>query len=52
MVKMINKRLGNDMWVEDSRVDEYLTAGHRLAKEPKKPTAAKKPEPKKKRTKK
>ena len=43
MVKMINKRFGNDMWVEESRVDEYLAAGHRLAKEPEKPTAAKKP---------
>lgn len=50
MVKMINV-LGNEMFVEKSRVDEYLAYGHKLATEPKKteksievpkPTTAKK----------
>ena len=47
MVKMIDRLTGVDMWVADSRVAEYLLAGHRLAAEP----AIEKPaEPPKKRT--
>ena len=30
MVRMINI-LGNEMWVAEDRVEEYLAAGHRLA---------------------
>lgn len=35
MVKMINKHFGNEMLVAESRVEEYLSAGHKLADEPK-----------------
>lgn len=41
MVKMIDRSTGVEMWVADSRVAEYLMAGHKLATEPaieKKPT--------------
>lgn len=31
MVKMINARLGTDMWVAEDRVEEYKAAGHKLA---------------------
>ena len=31
MVKMINKHFGNEMLVAESRVEEYLSAGHKLA---------------------
>lgn len=34
MVEMINKISGAQMWVAESRVDEYLAAGHKLAAEP------------------
>ena len=35
MVKMINALFGNEMYVADDRVEEYLAAGHKLAvKEP------------------
>lgn len=51
-VKMINT-LGNEMWVAEDRVEEYLKQGHRLPEKPKvepkkvespevKPTTAKK----------
>lgn len=43
MVKMINGLFGNEMWVAEERVKEYLAAGHKLAAIPK---------PKKKKTKK
>ena len=45
MVKMINKHFGNEMLVAESRVDEYVSAGHKLADTPKtteKPKAKKK----------
>lgn len=32
MVKFINSN-GNVMWVDESRVQEYLDAGHKLASE-------------------
>lgn len=34
MRRLINKLTGGDMWVDESRVDEYLAAGHRLAAAP------------------
>lgn len=36
MVKMINALFGNEMYVSEDRVQEYLSAGHKLADEPKK----------------
>ena len=44
MVKMINKHFGNEMLVAESRVEEYLSAGHKLADVPatkEKPKSAK-----------
>lgn len=35
MVKMINALFGNEMYVSKDRVQEYLSAGHKLADEPK-----------------
>ena len=34
MVEMINALTGSRMWVHESRVEEYLGAGHRLAPSP------------------
>ena len=34
MVRMVNRVTGSDMWVHNTRVDEYLAAGHRLATPP------------------
>lgn len=50
MVKFINSLTGGDMWVHESRVEEYKAAGHKLAAElePEKP----KEKPKAKRSKK
>lgn len=31
MVRFVNKLTGTDMWVHESRVDEYKAAGHKLA---------------------
>ena len=42
MVKMINDRFGNEMWVDDSRVNEYIVAGNRRADEPAKQNPQKK----------
>ena len=51
MVKMINARFGNVMYVAEDRVDEYLAKGNRLAVVPKpRPKPEKKPATKKKRT--
>lgn len=40
MVKLINRLTGTEMWVADSRLEEYLRAGHvpalSPAEEPKK----------------
>lgn len=45
MIKFINRVTGTEMWVADSRVEEYLAAGHKLAAAPsEKPTE---PKPKK-----
>ena len=35
MVKMVNKHFGNEMLVAESRVEEYVSAGHKLADTPK-----------------
>lgn len=35
MVKMINRHFGNEMLVAEDRVEEYLSAGHKLADSPK-----------------
>lgn len=40
MVKFINAYNGAEMWVHESRVDEYKAAGHKLAAEPQKPKPA------------
>ena len=51
MVKMINRSFGCEMWVDESRVNEYLEAGHRLASEPSKaPKTTEKPKRAKKTT--
>ena len=34
MVKFINKLTGTDMWVAEDRVEEYKSAGHKLADVP------------------
>lgn len=36
MVRMINAQFGNTMWVDESRVDEYKSLGHKLANIPNK----------------
>ena len=41
MVKMINKHFGNEMLVAESRVEEYVAAGHKLADTPKTETKPK-----------
>lgn len=45
MVKLIHRDTGGDMWVHETRVNEYLAKGHKLAPPPS-------PPPKKTRTKK
>lgn len=47
MVKFINWLTGNEMWVSDERVNEYLAAGHKIAEN----KEVKKAEPKKTRKK-
>ena len=37
---MVNKVTGSDMWVQESRLDEYLAAGHTFAVPPVKPAPA------------
>lgn len=34
MIRMVNRLTGGDMWVHESRVEEYLAAGHKLAAPP------------------
>ena len=50
MVKMINAVTGSVMFVHESRLDEYIAAGHQLAVPPVKPSTApiKRPPAKKK----
>ena len=40
MIRMINAITGSTMWVHESRLDEYLEAGHKLASPPEKPAPA------------
>lgn len=51
MIRMVNALTGSVMWVHETRLEEYLTAGHTLAVPPappepvepvKRPPAAKK----------
>ena len=42
MIKLRNARTGGDMWVHESRLDEYLAAGHTLAAAPTPPMPEKK----------
>ena len=44
MIKFVNRLSGGEMWVHESRVDEYLRAGHKLALAA---ASEKKPAPKK-----
>lgn len=37
MIKMINRTTGTEMWVHETRLDEYLEAGHKLAPAPEPP---------------
>lgn len=42
MKNLINKDLGNEMYIPDDRLEEYLRAGHTLAEEsPAKPKTRK-----------
>ena len=34
MIKLINATSGGEMWVHESRLDEYLAQGHKLAAPP------------------
>ena len=55
MIKLINWFTGNEMYVAEDRVQEYLAAGHRIAgskAEPKKATTESKPKSRKKAAKK
>ena len=47
MVKLVNRQTGGEMWVHESRVDEYLAAGHKPAAPPTPPPKAAKPAAKK-----
>ncbi len=42
MVKMINAHTGTIMWVHESRLEEYLDRGHKLAPPPPPPARPKK----------
>ena len=35
MIKLIHAVSGGEMWVHESRLEEYLAAGHKLAAPPK-----------------
>ena len=34
MIKLEHAQTGGEMWVHESRLDEYLAAGHKLAAPP------------------
>lgn len=46
MVKLVNRLTGGETWVHESRLEEYLAAGHKLAAPP--PPPEKKTAPRKK----
>ena len=53
MIRLINKTTGSTMWVHESRLDEYLEAGHQLASPPAPPAPTepvKRPPARKKKT--
>ena len=50
MVKLINALNGGDMWVHESRLEEYLAKGHKLAETPDEPPRAAAKKPRKKQT--
>lgn len=37
MIRLINRDTGGETWVHESRLEEYLKAGHRMAEPPKPP---------------
>ena len=43
MVRMISGINGSPMWVHETRVEEYLARGHKLAPAPEPPKPGKKP---------
>jgi len=43
MVRFVNKLTGGEMWVHESRVEEYKAAGHTPAAAPVEKKPAKKP---------
>ena len=45
MIKLINARSGGEMWVHESRLDEYLAAGHKPAAPPDMPAPPPEREP-------
>lgn len=42
MVKFVNRYTGGEMWVDETRVEEYKAAGHVPAADVQKPAPAKK----------
>lgn len=42
MVRFINSVTGTEMWVHETRIEEYKAAGHRLAADLQKKTTPKK----------
>ena len=50
MIRMINSVTGTEMWVHESRLEEYLARGHKMAPPP--PLPAKTPAQKRGRPKK
>ena len=40
MIKLTHAQTGGEMWVHESRLDEYLAAGHKLAAPPPPPPKA------------
>ena len=52
MVRMINAMFGNEMYVSEDKVDEYLKKGHKLAAESAPAESKKAPEKKPNRKKK
>lgn len=43
MIKLEHAQTGGEMWVHESRLDEYLAAGHKLAAPPPPPAPPKRP---------
>lgn len=40
MIKLINQTTGTEMWVHESRLEEYLARGHKMAPLPSPPPKA------------